>query len=169
MIRLVIRGLVDGALSSLGVVIGASLSNDLQVILSAGFSGAVANGFSNVLAAFTAEKAGQYKSLGEVEKKMLRSLKGTDREKGISRGVVKGGALDGAFSLLGGIAPIAPFFFLPMDSAVYAAVLLVTLIAVFLGAYTARLSKESFFFGILKMIVFTLGVAGICALIQLVI
>ncbi|MFO8074215.1 MAG: VIT1/CCC1 transporter family protein [Polyangia bacterium] len=169
MIRLVIRGLVDGALSSLGVVIGASLSDDLQVILSAGFSGAVANGFSNVLAAFTAEKAGQYKNLVEVEKKMLRSLKGTDKEKGISKRVLKGGALDGVFSLLGGVVPIAPFFFLPLDSAVYAAVLLVALIAAFLGAYTARLSKESFFFGILKMIAFTLATAGICALIQFVI
>ena len=167
MIRLVIRGLVDGSLSSLGVVIGASLSNDLQVILSAGFSGAVANGFSNVLAAFTAEKTSRYKSLNEVEKKMLRSLKGTDREREIGRGVLKGGALDGVASLVGGALPIAPFFVLPMDVALYAAVAAVALIAGYLGYYTARLSRENLLGGVLKMIVFTLATAGICALIQL--
>ncbi|MGM5484262.1 MAG: VIT1/CCC1 transporter family protein [Nanobdellota archaeon] len=169
MIRLMIRGLVDGALSSLGVVIGASLSNNLQIILSAGFSGAVANGFSNILAAFTAEKTSQYQKLDKIEKKMLKSLKGTKREKAINKDIIKGGALDGAFSLVGGVLPILPFFFMDTSIAIYGSVALVTIMAAYLGVYTGKHSKENLFMSSLKMIIFTLATAGICALIQFVI
>ena len=167
--RLIIRGLVDGALSSLGVVIGASLSNNITIILSAGLSGAVANAFSNVLAAFTAEKTGQYMALTELEKKMMKPLKGTIAETSINGKVLKGGVYDGLFSLIGGILPILPFFFFDMGSAVYIAAALVTALAGFLGYFTSRFSKENMMWSIVKMVGFTLLTAIICVAIQYVI
>ena len=55
--RYIVRGLIDGSLSALGVVIGASGSADASVIIAAGLGGGIANGLSNILGAFTAEKA----------------------------------------------------------------------------------------------------------------
>mgnify|MGYP006278021103 CR=1 FL=1 len=166
MIRLIIRGLVDGALSSLGVVIGASLSNSTAVVLSAGLSGAVANGLSNIMAAFTAEKTSGYIALNNLEKKMLTSLKGTEREKRIEKEVLRGGAYDGIASIIGGALPVIPFTFMPPSQAVYGSIALVALVAAFLGVYTSMHSKENMLASVVKMLVFTFVTAGICISIQ---
>ncbi|MCF7861867.1 VIT1/CCC1 transporter family protein [Candidatus Woesearchaeota archaeon] len=167
MIRLAIRGLVDGSLSSLGVVIGAAISENAAIILSAGLAGATANGFSNILAAITAEKIGKYQDLQKVQKKMLRSLKGTTIETKIGKDVLRGGLIDGVLSIVGGIIPLLPFFFLDVIHGLYVAIGLVTLLAAVLGAYTGHFSKENIFFSIGKMVFFTLIAAGICASIML--
>ena len=59
-----VRGIIDGLLSTLGVVIGAS-SADKAIILAAGIGGAVANGVSNFLGAFSSE---EYKGYLEIQK-----------------------------------------------------------------------------------------------------
>lgn len=167
MIRLAIRGLVDGSLSSLGVVIGAAISENVTIILSAGLSGAVANGLSNILAAFTAEKIGRYKALKITEKHMIKSLKGTTLEKKVARDVLKGGFIDGAVSIVGALIPIIPFFFLSITPGVFVSIGLVTFLAAILGAYTGYVSSENIIFSVVKMMIFTLATAGICALIML--
>lgn len=166
MIRLLIRGLVDGALSSLGVVIGASLSNNMTVVLSAGFSGAMANGLSNIMAAFTAEKTGRYLDLKELEKKMMKSLKGTKLEKKIEKEVLKGGVYDGLASLFGGALPVIPFIFLSGTTALATSISLVGLLAVILGINTSIHSKENMFWSAVKMLIFTFVTAGLCISIQ---
>lgn len=167
MIRLAIRGLVDGALSSLGVVIGATIGDNTTIIVSAGLSGAIANGFSNILAAFTAEKVGKYHDLHAVEKQMIRPLKGTTIEKGIRELVLKGGVVDGVLSIIGGLIPVMPFFFLDISPALAVSVCAVTLLAAVLGAYTGYFSRENIVLSSIKMMFFTLATAGICALLML--
>ncbi|MFW5755098.1 MAG: VIT1/CCC1 transporter family protein [Tangfeifania sp.] len=167
MIRLAIRGLVDGSLSSLGVVIGAAISENITIIMSAGLSGAMANGLSNILAAFTAEKIGRYQALKLTEKHMIKSLKGTNLEKKVAGDVLKGGFIDGIVSIIGGLIPLFPFFFLDIVPGLYVSIGMVTLIASILGAYTAYVSSENMISGIVKMMVFTLVTAGICASIML--
>jgi predicted membrane protein (TIGR00267 family) len=167
MIRLAIRGLVDGSLSSLGVVIGAAISENVTIILSAGLSGAVAHGLSNILAAFTAEKIARYKALKITEKHMIKSLKGTTLEKKVSIDVLKGGFIDGAVSIIGAFIPLIPFFFLTITPGLFVSIGLVTFLAAILGAYTGYVSSENIIFSILKMMIFTLVTAGICALIML--
>jgi predicted membrane protein (TIGR00267 family) len=169
MIRLAIRGLVDGALSSLGVVIGAAISNNPTTILSAGLSGATANGFSNILAAFTAEKIGNYKRFQDVERQMIRTLKGTTIEKKLKRKILRGGMIDGGLSIVGGIIPVFPFFIMGVREALVLSIVLVTLLAAVLGGYTGYFSKENIFYSVVKMVFFTLLTAGICALIILLI
>lgn len=167
MIRLIIRGLVDGALSSLGVVIGASLSNSTAVVLSAGLSGAVANGLSNIMAAFTAEKTGRYLDLKKLEKKMMKSLKGTRLERSIEREVLKGGVFDGIASIFGGALPVIPFIFMSGNAALYSSIGLVGILAVILGINTSLHSRENMVFSVVKMLLFTFATAGICVSIQL--
>lgn len=167
MIRLIIRGLVDGALSSLGVVIGASLAGNPAVALAAGFSGAAANGFSNVLAAFTAEKTADHLKLRKLEHQMLKSLKGSSPEKNINKKVLKAGVMDGLFSIVGGVLPVIPFLFFNMQTALYVSIGLVTLLAASLGVYTSIISKENMILSIIKLVGFTLITVVICSLIQL--
>jgi len=167
MIRLAIRGLVDGALSSLGVVIGATIGDNTTIILSAGIAGATANGFSNILAAFTAEKIGKYKDFRIVEKHMMKSLSGTTIEKKLRKDVIKGGVIDGFMSILGGLIPVLPFLFFDINTALYISIGLVTTLAAILGVYTSHISKENIILSVSKMVFFTLIAAGICASIML--
>lgn len=166
MARVVIRGLMDGALSSLGVVIGASIARDPAVILSAGLSGAAANGLSNVLAAFTAEKTGDYEKLRALERRMLKSLKGTRVERSIRKRVVKAGAVDGLFSVIGGAFPVLPFLFLDVGWGVILSIALVSILSGVIGVYTSIVSRENLAFGAMKLILFTIATALICVGIQ---
>ncbi len=167
MIKLAIRGLVDGSLSSLGVVIGAAISNDVTIIMSAGLSGAMANGFSNILAAFTAEKVSRYQKLKITEKHLIRSLKGTTLEKQVAKDVLKGGFVDGAVSIIGGLIPLIPFVFLNITQGVYVSIGFVTFLGAILGAYTGYVSSENIIFSIIKMMFFVLIAAGISSLLML--
>lgn len=78
--RYIIRGLIDGCLSVFGVIIGG-YNPDFTIIISAGISGAIANGFSNVLAVLSAEEAAHYKYLGKLEESMLTDLSDTAQKK----------------------------------------------------------------------------------------
>ena len=81
--RYLIRGFIDGVLSSLGVVIGASTaigatvgSNNATaasaIIIAAGIGGGIANGLSNILGASVGEKLVKEIELGEIEKAIDR-------------------------------------------------------------------------------------------------
>ncbi len=108
--RYIIRGLIDGCLSVLGVIIGG-YNPDFSIIISAGISGAMANGFSNMLAALSAEEAARYKYLRELEESMLTDLSDTAQEKEVKKVVRKSAIYDGGSTVLGGVIPIVPFFF----------------------------------------------------------
>lgn len=77
--RYVVRGLIDGSLSTLGVVIGAS-GGETSIIIAAGIGGGIANGISNILGALTAERAIIEEEREKKEKSLLignGNLKGT--------------------------------------------------------------------------------------------
>jgi predicted membrane protein (TIGR00267 family) len=66
----------DGALTMLGVVIGAYVAGVLQplTIISAGIAGSIATGTSGMSGAYMAEKAERTKKIKDLEKTMLREL-----------------------------------------------------------------------------------------------
>ena len=107
--RYIIRGLIDGCLSVLGVIIGG-YNPDFSIIISAGISGAMANGFSNMLAALSAEEAARYKYLRELEESMLTDLSNTAQEKKVKKVIKKSALYDGCSTVIGGVIPIIPFF-----------------------------------------------------------
>lgn len=161
-IRAAIRGLIDGSLSTLGVVIGASSAQEVTVIISAGFSGAIANGFSNILAAFSAERAQGYIEMRKTERAMISGLKGTKIEETMRKEVTKMGVIDGVFTVLGGLIPIFPFLFIDPFSSVILAIATVALLAAGIGAYTGTFSRENMALTAIKMGLFALLTAVIC-------
>ena len=110
--RYLIRGIMDGSISTLGVVIGA-FNPEASLIVAAGAAGAIANGISNIIAAFTAEYADQYTNLRALEQATLRELEGTYQEKALKREILISAVYDGLASIIGGVLPLFPFVFFP--------------------------------------------------------
>lgn len=161
-----VRGLVDGSLSTLGVVIGASTGSP-QIILAAGLGGTVANGISNILGAFSAEKAVAYEELQDIEKAMVeKDLKGSFLQKRVEKNVVKAGFVDGGATILGGIIPVVPFVILPTTTALLLSVALVLILLFFLGVYLGKVSKENLILSGVKMVIYSVIVALVAYAIQ---
>ncbi|WP_456471570.1 TIGR00267 family protein [Methanocaldococcus sp.] len=168
-IRYVVRGLIDGSLSTLGVVIGASGSADPSIIVSAGLGGGLANGLSNILGAFTAEKASLERDRINMEKKLLKKagyLKNSILyKKGIKETMVCG-FIDGVSTTLGSALPVLPFFFFKVDIALYLAIGITILILFILGIFIGKISKENIYLSGLKMVVGALIVSALCFMIE---
>jgi predicted membrane protein (TIGR00267 family) len=165
MIRYIIRGLIDGSLSTLGVVIGASFASPI-IIISAAFGGALANGFSNILGAFSAEYAIRYREFRELERHMMKKLGGTRLDSRTKKDIRKSGFLDGGSTILGGIIPIIPFLLLAPAQALWVSIAAVIILMGLIGIVIGRLSKENILWAIGKMVVFTAATAGVLLLIQ---
>ena len=106
--RHVVRGFIDGALSVLGVVIGAS-SAEIGIVISAGIGGGIANALSNAFGAFSAEMVEEEIKLSEVEKSMLSDLRDTEVYREIRKRVMLRGVIDGLSTAFGSFLPILPF------------------------------------------------------------
>ena len=167
MISNFIRGFIDGALSTLGVVIGAS-SGDVSIIIAAGTGGAVANGVANILGTYTASRAERYKEMGKLETAMgHKSLRHSVLADKINSETTKRGVVDGFATALGGLIPVTPYI-LGIDPHIALFVSAgVTLSLMFaLGMYMGKISKESLILSGTKLLVLGAVTAGFVYLLQ---
>ena len=170
LIRYITRGLIDGSLSTLGIVLGAAISGDVKVIVAAGLGGGMANAISNLLGALTAEKASVMIDLAEYERAMVGSkinLKDTKIYEKEKRKIWVGGITDATATFFGSIVPIVPFGLLALDSAIIGSIVVTTALLFGLGLYMGRLSKENLVFAGIKMAVFGLVTAGLAMSLEL--
>ncbi len=161
--RQFVRGFIDGALSVLGVVIGASAGN-LDIIISAGIGGGVANGISNVFGAFTAERVEEEKEFRKIEKSMLVELRDTELYREVRRRVMLRGIVDGISTIFGSMVPVFPFIaaYVLGTSVRSALIMSVTLTALSLGMigiYYGRISRENLVISCVKMVLMGLVTA----------
>ncbi len=166
--RYILRGFIDGVLSSLGVVIGASAAigfgdNDTAalIIIAAGIGGGVANGFSNILGAFVGEKIVKEKNLRQIEGAMLKKegLRGTELDKRMEKEVRVCGVYDGVSTIIGSLVPVAPFLlglFVSFDSTLllYASAAVSLILFFILGLYVGKISRENIILSGLKLVAF---------------
>lgn len=168
-----IRGIVDGSLSCLGVVIGASAAIGLEqakwIIIAAGLGGGVANGISNLLGAYMAEKAVVYKRFEEVEKAMLKSKVVRDSEIGGRRirRIYSSGIIDGVATIIGAVLPVIPFFIFGTTLAVWVSIGITLSILFYIGTYVGKISRENIILAGGKMVAFGATAAVIAALIRM--
>ena len=161
-----LRGFIDGALSTLGIVVGA-LAASSSVILAAAIGGTLANGISNVLSAFSAAGAEDYTELRQVEKAMVdKELKGGMLDRQISKQTTLKASVDGVATIIGGAIPILPYLFMVPDKAVFVSVGLVIFVIFIIGMYLGKLSRRNILFSALKMSFFAASVAAVVYLIQ---
>ena len=146
-----IRGFIDGAMSTLGIVVGA-LSASSSVILAAAIGGAVANGISNLLSALSAASTERYTELREVEKAMVtKDLSGSAADRRINRQAWADGLTDGLSTIVGGAIPILPYLFAPTNVAIWISIGAVVLVIFLIGMYLGRLSRRNIMFSGLKL------------------
>lgn len=176
-----IRGFIDGLLSTLGIVIGASIAigggtgvEASHIIIAAGVGGGVANGLSNILGAVMGEKAALYKRFKKVERAMLKeeALRGTKVDERTQSKILTSGIADGMATIGGAIIPVAPFLSTSILAfsamlALYISVAISLALFFVLGSYIGKVSKENVLFSGLKMAAFGGGTALVATLIRL--
>jgi predicted membrane protein (TIGR00267 family) len=161
--RQLIRGFIDGALSTLGVVIGAS-GAQFTIIITAGVGGGVANGLSNLFGALTAERAAEEMRISKIERSMLREMKDTTIYGEVKKKAILGGLTDGMATVAGSIVPVLPFVVAlyigaSVFSATMTAIALTTFCLSLIGIYLGKISRGSLMISALKMVVMGLVTA----------
>lgn len=179
--RYLVRGFIDGLLSTLGIVIGASTAISTStvieashIIIAAGLGGGIANGLSNILGAFMGEKAALHKRFEKVEKAMLKdeALRGSKVDEKAQDKIITSGVADGLATLGGSIVPVVPFLLIPLLGIVpmiglYISITISLGLFFVLGAYIGKISKENIFLSGLKMAAFGGVTAVIVTIIRL--
>jgi len=183
--RYLIRGFIDGVLSSLGVVIGASTaigatvgSNNATaasaIIIAAGIGGGVANGLSNILGASVGEKLVKEIELGEIEKAMLKrggELHGTAVDDKLNEKLWSSAIYDGIATFIGSSIPVLPFIigalFLITDMiALYTSIIISLVVFFILGIYIGKIAREQVMISGLKLVAFGVVTVIITTLIR---
>ena len=148
--RYFVMNAFDGALTMLGVVIGAYVSGvlDSMMIITAGIAGSIAMGTSGMSGAYMTEKAERTKKLKELERAMLTDMKDGLHDKSHRFASVFAAIVDGVSPAVAAMAVITPFFasrlgIITVETAFFSCIGLTLLVLLLLGIYLAKISDES--------------------------
>jgi len=161
----------DGALTMLGVVIGAYVAkiNEPGLIISAGVAGSVAMGASGISGAYMTEKAERIKKLKDLEHAMLADLENGVHRKSYRFAAAFAAIVDGVSPALAAMVVISPFFIatfglIPSEIAFYSSIILTLIVLTLLGTYLAKISDENMIKYGLQMLIVGIMTAFICIL-----
>jgi len=168
--RYFVMNAFDGALTMLGVVIGAYITGIIQestVIISAGVAGSIAMGASGMSGAYMTEKAERKKKMKQLEKAMLTDLKKGLHHKSHRFATFFAAIVDGFSPALAAMIVISPFFLanfkiISAEMAFFSSISITLLVLVLLGIYLAKISDESMIRYGLQMLAVGLITAGLC-------
>ncbi len=170
--RYFVMNAFDGALTMLGVVIGASMSKgaiDPMFIILAGLSGAFAMCISGISGAYMTESAEREREIKDLERALLRKMDENSMHKEASRfATILTSLVDGFSPALAALIVISPFFmvrteWITMDIAFPLSISLTMGVLLVLGLYLARISDQSLVKYGLRMLVVGLITAILCA------
>lgn len=160
------RGMMDGTLSTLGVVIGAQGAPP-EVIIAAGISGGIANSFSNIFAAFTAYETELMVGLNDIKDAMLRrDIQDTELYSNGKHKVHKRSLADGLATVFGALVPVIPYFFFRPGLSIYIAIFLTAMLGLLVGVVMGKISRRSMIKSGIKMAVMAIVVGVISAFVQ---
>ena len=162
----------DGAMTSLGVVIGAYLSqiNDPRSVIGVIITSGIAMMVSGFSGTYMTERAERSHSLNELEDAMLVNLDDTVYGRASRFISVYAALVDGSAPLLASIPSVIPFLLVPglIDVATaFIAAIGASLFTLFiLGVYLGRISGENILYSGLKMVISGAAVAIIALLLN---
>ncbi|MEM3039019.1 MAG: VIT1/CCC1 transporter family protein [Thermoplasmata archaeon] len=152
--RYFVIGTFDGALTILGIILGAyavgKLSNDL--VLVAGMAAGIGLAISSAVGAFEAERIEIALRHKEIERAMLTRVKG-DREETQFISNLASAVVHGVSPLVGIFIPLVPFMFLPSLEAMYCAIILANAFLFAIGAYLGSILKEMILYTGLRFVI----------------
>ena len=152
----------DGALTGVGITIGAYLSRrpDGLTVVKIGLSGAVGLTTSGVWSVWEIERAEIKAELHDIKDTMLTDLSGTQIERNKNSNQVINALMSGLGPLFGLVLPLIPFLFEGVTLSLFQAAILSVAVAVGVlfafGAYMAPISRQRWYIAGIRM-----GLAGI--------
>lgn len=163
--RYFVIGAFDGALTILGVILGAyaaeaSVHPELakELIIAAGFAGAIALAVSSTVGAYEAERVEHMLSHQQLEKAMLKPVEGTHKD-AMTVSIVVSAVTHGVAPMLAALVPLVPFWFMPLDEAVATGITITMAFLFVLGTYLGSLIKEMIIYTGLRFVIAGLGTA----------
>jgi predicted membrane protein (TIGR00267 family) len=154
----------DGALTAVGVIVGAVLSGvaDGATVVEIGTGAAVGLATSGVWSVWEIERAEKRAELLRIERAMLADLGGTRPDRLRRRARAVNAVASGLGPLVGALLPLVPFLFegeyLTMAEAGVGGVTVASLVLFAFGAYLGTLSEHRWWVAGLRM-----GLAGLVA------
>jgi len=148
--RYFVMNAFDGALTILGVIVGAIVAGEVnpRVIISAGAGASLAMGISGAWGAYAAERAERRRLLKELEGHMFRDLKGSIMDKASHAAAFWVAFVDGLSPALAAAIPLIPFVMvlmriIPVETGLIASITLNLFTLFILGVFLGRLSDEN--------------------------
>ena len=168
--RYFVMNAFDGALTMLGVVIGAAVSGYLEnstVIISAGIAGSIAMGASGMSGAYLTEKAERTKKIKELERAMLTDMKDGLHGKSHRFATIFAAIVDGVSPAVAAMVVISPFFvanlgIITHEVAFFSTIGITLTVLSLLGIYLAKISDESMIKYGLQMLLVGIVTALLC-------
>jgi predicted membrane protein (TIGR00267 family) len=152
----------DGALTGVGVTVGAYLSGvpDGFTVIKIGLGAAVGLTTSGVWSVWEIERAEMRAEIQEVEESMLTDLEGTQIERDKIGAQKLNAVMSGLGPLIGLVLPLVPFvfegsIFTLLQATIVSVAVAVSVLFVF-GAYMASISRQRWYVAGIRM-----GLAGI--------
>ncbi len=160
--RYFVIGAFDGALTILGVVIGAFVAGaseaDKPLVLAASLSAGIGLAISSAVGAYEAERVEKKLDQYTIERAMLTKMSEEHRD-AFRFAAVLSALVHGIAPLIAAIVPIVPFYFLDVRSATVAAITVTLLLLFIIGTYLGRLVRDRFFLTGLRFVAAGLGTA----------
>ena len=152
--RYFVIGTFDGALTILGIILGAYAVGELSthLILVAGMAAGLGLAISSGVGAFEAERIEIAIRHREIERAMLTEVKG-DRKDTQFISNLASALMHGVSPLVGIFIPILPFLFMPPLDAMYLAIILAHAFLFVIGAYLGGILKEMILYTGLRFVV----------------
>jgi len=167
--RYFVMNAFDGALTMLGVIIGAYMAGILNPmpIISAGVAGSIAMGTSGISGAYMTEKAERTKKLKELEKAMLTDLTNGLHYKSHRFATIFAAIVDGFSPAMAAMLVVSPFILVNFGLfstmiAFYSSIILTLVSLLLLGLYLAKISDESMIKYGLQMLIVGFVTAVLC-------
>lgn len=157
--RCFVKNGFDGAMTALGVVIGAYISGatDSLWVVSAGIAVSIAMGLSGFFGAYITEESERSMKLNKLEKSMLKKLGKSIIGKAEKFATFWVALIDGMSPLIIAMISLIPFIlsnfgFLPFSHALYYSIGIVLVTLFLLGVYLGKVSKRNIIISGLKML-----------------
>ena len=159
--RYFIMNAFDGAVTTLGVLIGALIGGGLspRIILAAGIGAGIAMGVSGFFGAYLAEEAERSRSLRELERAMHINLNNSIIEKAARVAALTAALIDAVSPLMAALISLTPFMIAIIGlisawQALISSIALILVLLAVLGLFLGKISGE-------RMIIYS--IATTCA------
>ena len=149
----------DGALTILGIIIAVYISGEKKasIIIISSLGATVAMAISGIWGAYAIERAERKKSMRELERHLLTDLDETEIERKLNVTTILVALVDGFSPMLVSLIIISPYFLaqagaMPIESAFYSSLALITAILFILGVFVGHVAKEEWLKSGAKMV-----------------